>query len=112
MFAWSESVDRFARLEHRNELRQTPCPRLRPFGVLKPEEDGVAVLAAQLGEERACLGAKVELALEIVGYNAATLSLVRGFPSAVGLRPLNLGQTGGAHPPLPDQTFCFLAVDP
>src|SRR2546430_456397 len=69
-------VDGLARLEHLDELRQPPGARLRLLRVLEPVEDRVPVLAAQLGEERLGLGARVELALEVVGHGDALLALV------------------------------------
>ena len=56
-------VDRLAGLEHGDELREPPCPRLRPLGVVEPVEDRVAVLAVERLEERLGGGPCFELAL-------------------------------------------------
>src|SRR5205807_9821857 len=45
-------VERLAGLEHLDEPGQPPRARLGAAGVVEPVEDRVAVLAAELGEER------------------------------------------------------------
>src|SRR4051794_5292460 len=99
------------RLEHLDELREPPRPRLGPLGVLQAIEDRVAVLAVQAGEERLRPRSRVELAPEVVGDGHRRLPGVGRRPAAVGLRGLGLGQAARAHPALGDQPLGLLAVD-
>jgi hypothetical protein len=52
-------VDCLSGLKHGDELRQPPGPRLGLLGVLEPVDDRVPVLAAELGEERPGLRARI-----------------------------------------------------
>src|SRR5262245_42788965 len=104
-------VDRFARLEHGDELCQAPGARLGLLGVLEPVEDRVAVLAAEPGEECLRRRPRVELALEIIRDRGAALAGVGGVPAAVRLGALDLGVSSGPHSPLGDQLLRLGPID-
>src|SRR5947209_4343983 len=91
---------------------RTSFARLGAPGVGQPVQDRVAVLAAEPLERHPRGGPRVELALEILGNPAARLALVCRLPAAVGLGALDLRQPRRAHPPVRDQPFGCLAIDP
>ena len=78
-------VDRLAGLEHGDELLQPARARLGLLRVLEPVEDRVAVAAVEAGEERGGRGARVELALQVVGHGDRAPGRRRRRPS--GRRP-------------------------
>src|SRR4051794_32591281 len=90
-------------LEHRDELLQAARAGLGALGVMQPVEDRVAVLAVERVEERARGGARVELALKIVGDGHRRLARVRLVPAPVALRGLDRRVPGRPHAPLGDQ---------
>src|SRR5262249_28995757 len=105
-------VDGLACLQHCDELREPARSRLRPLRVLEAVQDRIAVLTAELGEERLRLWAGVEFALKVIGDDDPALALVGRLPSPITLRPLDFGEPGRTHLPGSDQSLHLLAVDP
>src|SRR4051812_4005340 len=104
-------MELLAFLQHRDEGRQTPGPGLRFFRGLNAPDDGVAVDAIELGEERLGFWTALELGLQLRRYRSLRRRIVGGVPAAIALRAIDLRQSGGSHRSAVDQGECFFAID-
>ena len=93
----------FAFLQHLDECSDTSLARLGLLCRLDAPGDRVAVRSTERLEERFCLWVSLQLPLEIRGHACRARRIVRRFPAAVRLGPLDFGQAGRAHPAVRDQ---------
>src|SRR6185295_8268840 len=101
----------FARLEHTNELLQSPLARLRSLRVLQSVENRIAVLAVERLKELLGTGPGNQGRLQVLGDGDRPLGCVRSLPAAVALCGIHLRHTRRRESPLGQQTLDRRTVD-